>query len=195
MRIGILGGTFDPIHGGHLLIAEGVREKFALDEVLFIPAARPPHKLKDEVTGAVHRHKMALLATQDNSHFSVSDLEMNRPGKSYTIETVRELQEKYEGAEIYFIVGLDSALEIFTWKDPEKLLGLCRFISVQRPFSRELEKLDKKYRERIEVVKVPTLPISSTEIRERVREGRSIKYLVPDSVEKYIYKNRLYKGD
>ncbi|MBA7491535.1 putative nicotinate-nucleotide adenylyltransferase [subsurface metagenome] len=194
MRIGILGGTFDPIHWGHLLIAEGVREKFALDRVYFIPAAWPPHKVKNKVTEAAHRYKMALLATQDNSHFSVSDLEMNRPGKSYTIETVKELKEKHEGAEIYFIIGLDSALEIFTWKDPEKLLGLCRFISVQRPFSEELEKLDKKYRERIEVVEVPTLPISSTEIRERVRKGRSIKYLVPQSVEEYIYKNRLYKN-
>jgi nicotinate-nucleotide adenylyltransferase len=195
MRIGILGGTFDPIHWGHLLIAEGVREKFALDEVLFIPASWPPHKVKGRVTEAVHRYKMALLATQNNPHFSVSAVEMNRPGKSYTIETVKELKEKYEEAEIYFIVGLDSALEIFTWKDPEKLLRLCRFISVQRPFSRELEKLDKRYRERIEIVEVPTLPISSTEIRERVKEGRSIKYLVPEAVEKYICKNKLYKSD
>ncbi len=195
MRIGILGGTFDPIHRGHLLIAEGVREKFSLSRVIFVPAARPPHKMKEEISGAPHRYEMALLATEDNSNFSVSDLEMKRPGRSYTIETLKELKEKYQGAEIYFIVGRDSALEIFTWKDPERLLGLCRFISVQRPFSRELDKLDRKYRERIEVLQVPTLSVSSTEIRQRVREGKSIRYLVTRCVEEYIYENKLYKSN
>ena len=194
MQIGILGGTFDPIHYGHLLIAEEVREQFKLDKILFVPTARPPHKRETTITDFRHRYKMALLATGNNPYFMVSDLEIFHLGKSYTIKTIKELEKKYKDKKlkIYFIIGTDSALEISTWKDIDELIELCKFITVPRPHY-DLKKIDDKYKEKMCILKFPLVDISSIKIRERVKEERSIKYLVPELVEEYIYKNKLYK--
>ena len=197
-RVGILGGTFDPIHVGHLMMAEAVRGEYHLDEILFIPAASPPHKQGQRITSAAHRYLMTVLATSSNPHFLVSDIEMKRPGPSYTIDTVYELRERFPKTEFYFIIGTDVIAEIATWDRVEELLTLCQFIAASRPgqepdlarLRRELGALGEV---RIHPVTTPELEISSTDIRQRVQRGASIRYIVPDAVEQYIYKEGLYR--
>ena len=198
-RVGILGGTFDPIHVGHLMMAEAVRGEYRLDEILFIPAASPPHKDAQRITPVHHRYLMTVLATCSNPHFLVSDVEMKRPGPSYTIDTIYELRRRSPGTEFYFIIGTDVITEIATWDRVEELLTLCHFIAASRPdaepdrarLRRELGALGEA---RIHPVTTPELEISSTDIRRRVRSGESIRYIVPDMVEQYIYKEGLYQG-
>lgn len=198
-RVGILGGTFDPIHVGHLVTAEAVRNEYKLDKVIFIPAAIPPHKQEQSVTPALHRYIMTVLATYSNPYFEVSPIEMNRPGPSYTIDTIYELIEKYgEDTEFYFITGADAIAEIPTWDRIEELLGICQFIAATRQGC--LPNVDniKEYfgelgRKRIHRLNTPELEISSTDIRARIKNGISIKYIVPLPVEQYIYKEGLYK--
>lgn len=198
-RVGILGGTFDPIHVGHLVTAEAVRNEYKLDKVIFIPAAIPPHKQEQSVTPALHRYIMTVLATYSNSYFEVSPIEMNRPGPSYTIDTIYELIEKYgEDTEFYFITGADAIAEIPTWDRIEELLGICQFIAATRQGC--LPNVDniKEYfgelgQKRIHRLNTPELEISSTDIRARIKNGISIKYIVPLPVEQYIYKEGLYK--
>ena len=198
MKVGIMGGTFDPIHLGHLATAESVREIFQLDEILFIPAARPPHKVEKLVTPEVHRLMMTFLATQSNEKFHVSPMEILREGLSYTLETVNELHKKFgESTELFFIIGADSLKDLPTWYQSKELVQKCHFIATTRPNVKvgvtELKKFfGKLFKEKIHQATTPGIEISSTEIRRRVKEGLSIKYLVPEVVEEYIRKERLY---
>jgi nicotinate-nucleotide adenylyltransferase len=198
-RMGIFGGTFDPIHIGHLVTAEAVRDEYGMDEVLFIPAAHPPHKQNQQVTPASHRFKMAVYATSSNPHFQVLSLELERPGLSYTIDTVYELFRRFgEGTEFYFITGADTIQEIHTWHRIEELLGICHFIAATRPgCTPDIDSIRESFGRlgmaNIHRLSTPALEISSTDIRERVKRGYSIKYIVPEQVEAYIYKEGLYK--
>ncbi|BAF59016.1 MAG: nicotinate-nucleotide adenylyltransferase [Pelotomaculum sp.] len=198
-RIGIMGGTFDPIHYGHLVAAEGARYEFGLNRVIFIPAGRPPHKPDCNITDPSHRYKMTCLAVATNPFFQVSALEVERPGPSYTIDTVQEISRLYPDAEVFFITGSDAVMEILTWKNFERLLSICFFIAAARPgyklneLWKRLVLLPENLKERIFCMEVPALAISSTDIRQRVSEGRPIKYLLPEPVEDYIQKNGLYR--
>jgi nicotinate-nucleotide adenylyltransferase len=185
-----MGGTFDPIHHGHLVAAEEVRFALGLDRVIFIPAGRPWQKREGVVTAAEQRYEMTKLATQSNPSFEVSRIEVDREGPTYTIETLHEL--KSEG-DLYFITGADATLDILTWKDPDEALGLATFVAVSRP-GHDLGKLDDlPVKGRVVVLEIPALAISSTDIRRRVAEGRPIRYLVPDQVARYIADQGLYK--
>jgi nicotinate-nucleotide adenylyltransferase len=189
-----MGGTFDPIHIGHLVCAEEARWQFGLDEVVFVPAGQPWQKR--EVTPAEDRFLLTVLATGRNPHFSVSRLEIDRTGPTYTLETLRTLAEFYAPtgveAELYFITGADAVLEILTWKDSERVLETARFIAATRP-EFDLGKLDLgRFGDRVSVIEIPALAISSTEIRRRVREGGPIQYLVPPEVAAYIAERHLY---
>lgn len=242
-RIGIFGGTFDPPHLGHLIMAEEIRERFELREVYFMPSHRPPHKDRHDLTDATHRFAMTVAATAQNSAFVPSPIEVNRPGPSYSIDTLRTLREELgPEAEILFVAGLDSFLQIDTWKDWEDLLDLCHFIVVSRPGHRFDEIPDRvperlldrivdlrgdedpgshleataaaatsgseeaaassedaseagvgEGRWRVFLSAAVKVDISSTEIRERVRAGRSIRYRVPPEVERYIRTHGLYR--
>ena len=198
-RLGIMGGTFDPIHYGHLVTAEGARYALGLEKVIFIPAGRPPHKPNYSITEPWDRYRMTCLAVASNPSFQASTLEVDRPGPSYTIDTVRAMSRLYPGALVYFITGADALLEILTWKDFEILLTECRFVAATRPGYRlsellnRLDRLPESLKQNILCMEVPALAISSTDIRQRVREGRPIKYLLPESVEDYILKNFLYR--
>ena len=192
VKLAIMGGTFDPPHLGHLICAEEVYDHFEFDKVIFVPSARPPHKDDSKVLDAQHRYMMTFLATRDNPHFEVSRIELDRPGQSYSIETVRELKRKYgKDAEIYWIVGADSVLEMLSWKDVDELLSICKFVAINRP-GYDLNQADQRFLKKVQLFKVTDVDISASEIRGRVRQGESIKYLVPPDVESYIYENGLY---
>ncbi|MBQ1510841.1 MAG: nicotinate-nucleotide adenylyltransferase [Selenomonadaceae bacterium] len=198
-RIGILGGTFDPIHLGHLLTAEAVRDALGLDEILFIPAAIPPHKRGREIAPPEHRLRMTVLATAANPYFRVSDIELHREGPSYTVDTIDALQEQRGNmAEFYFITGADAINELATWHDVHSLLQKCHFVAATRQGTvLARESLHREFgaiaREHIHEVPTPEMEISSTEIRRRIRQGASIRYMVPDAVAEYIYKEGLYR--
>jgi nicotinate-nucleotide adenylyltransferase len=201
-RIGVMGGTFDPIHNGHLVTAEEAWKQFRLDLVIFIPSGHPPHKEDRKSLDPEDRYLMTVIATASNPHFKVSRMEIDRPGPSYTIDTVREIHRVYgRNTEVLFITGADAILEILTWKEPEKVLREATFIAATRP-GYELKKLEESLPEaekerhetdpRVLVMEIPALAISSTDIRDRVREGRAITYLVPEGVSKFIEKNGFY---
>ena len=197
--IGIMGGTFDPVHYGHLIAAEFVRHEFKLNRVIFMPAARPPHKEIEEVLDSEYRYNMVKLAIQGNPAFAISDLEMKRTGKSYTIDTVCYFLQQYPATDLFFIMGADSLLMMDTWKDYRELSGLCRFVVVTRP-GYVIERSDPALKnlppilwERMEFLPIPGLDISSTDIRQRVAESRPIKYLLPLVVEQYILDKGLYR--
>jgi len=199
-RIGISGGTFDPIHYGHLIIAEEIRETMELEKMVFIPSANPPHKVGIGVTNATHRYNMVKMATESNPWFAVSSIEMERGGYSYTVDTLVQLKQIYgEDTVLFFMTGADVIPELVTWKNFEKLFSLCEFVAVLRPgFNREslikeIEFLKSHFMAKIHIVDAPLIGISSTIIREKVRNGKSIKYLVPENVEEYITENGLYK--
>lgn len=198
MKIGIMGGTFDPIHLGHLATAEAVRENFSLDEILFIPAARPPHKLGKKVTDERHRLAMTQLATRSNKFFKVSDMELKRMGLSYTLDTMNELHKIFGNAtELFFIIGADSLADLSKWYAARELVAKCHFIATTRQgvdvdFSSVEKFFGAAAKEHIHRVTTPGLEISSTDIRERVKLNRSIKYLVPEVVEEYILREKLY---
>ncbi len=199
-KIGIMGGTFDPIHIGHLVIAEEVRYRFNLDKVIFIPAGNPPHKEYNNITAGRHRYQMTLLATIDNPYFDVSSIELERKGVTYTIDTITALREKCDvDVDYYFITGADSIIELSTWKDVDKLLNLCKFVAATRPgfdiakIEEKITELENKYKKNIYSLSVPALQISSTDIRNRINQGATVKYLLPESVEYYINKHELYK--
>lgn len=190
-RIGLLGGTFNPIHNGHLFLASQAKEKFSLEKVIFIPSAYPPHKEDCSLVDANHRYIMVTLATLDNEDFIVSDIEIHRGGRSYTLDTLKEIKRIYGGeTTIYFITGYDAISELSTWKEAEKLLELCVFIFAPRP-GYEL-KIEERYLKYTQQLIMPELNISSTYIREKIKSGKSIKYLVPDLVYKYICRYNLY---
>lgn len=199
-RLAIMGGTFDPIHYGHLVAAEGARHQFNLQKVIFVPAGRPPHKANKPMTDPVHRLAMTRLAVKSNPYFEVSAIEIERPGPSYTIDTVRWMARIYPDAEIYFITGADAVLEILTWKNVKELIQICYFIAATRPgyrldgLQQVLGAFPREYLNKIYTMEVPALAISSTDIRRRVSEGRPIKYLLPEPVEEYIYEKGLYRS-
>ncbi len=212
MNIGILGGSFNPIHIGHLIAAEEVYQQRALAKVLFVPTGISPHKESGDLIPSFHRYQMVKEAISDNEHFEVSDLEIKRSGKSYTIDTIGMLKEQYgEKHHLFLIIGTDMINEISTWKDIDTLSALCHFVVVNRlPVSRNgcppespssgegfrgTESLSEKKKAEIERLKViiPPIGISSTEIRERLKSGRSIRYMVPRCVENYIREHNLYK--
>ena len=193
--IGIMGGTFDPIHNGHLVTAECASYQYDLDKVVFVPSGHPPHKTEKRITNAEDRYSMALLATMSNPRFRVSRIEIDRKGLSYTIDTVREFKKIYPQAKIYFITGADAILEIFTWKAPNVLLEEVEFIAASRPgycLSQLGQEIYDEYRDSINLLEIPGLAISSTDIRTRIRQGRPIKYQLPEEVEAYIKKHGLY---
>ena len=199
-RLGLMGGTFDPIHQGHLVTAEAVRTGFDLDKVIFIPSGQPPHKADKIVTPKERRFLMTEMATVTNPYFEVSRVELDRTGYSYSADTVgffRGLMD--EDSELFFITGADAIMEIITWKKLEELFSHCTLIAATRPGFQQnnmierLEKqLDPEYLNKVIPIEVPAMAISSTDIRSRVALGRSIKYLLPESVEQYIYKQGLY---
>ena len=213
MKIGLFGGTFDPIHWGHLRSAEEVSDTFGLDRVYFIPAAVPPHKRGQTTTPASDRLQMVRLAIAQNPRFSVSTAEISRAGVSYSIDTVREFaHRKNRGDALYFIIGLDAFREIGTWKSFADIFPLCHFIVTSRPGSKEKDPLKgtgvavkklfcydfkgKNYRHesgtRVYFDELTDIAISASEIRALVKEGKSIRYLVPSAVEKYIKRHSLY---
>jgi nicotinate-nucleotide adenylyltransferase len=197
LRIGILGGTFDPIHVGHLIIAEEVRTRLGLSQVVFVPAGLPPHKRGWAIAAPEHRLQMIKLAIAGNPHFSLSRLDIDRSGPSFTVDTVHLLLDAWGAdAEIYFIMGSDSLAELPTWHQPERLMRLCHIVAVGRPGYRvdltELNRLLPGATTLIRMMDTPALDVSSTDIKRRVREGRSIRYLVPRAVERYIQEHSLY---
>jgi nicotinate-nucleotide adenylyltransferase len=215
MKIGLFGGTFDPIHWGHLRSAEEVSETFRLDRVLFVPAAIPPHKRGETKTPVKHRLKMVRLAVAKNRRFAVSTVEVARPGVSYSIDTLRYFSRKLrKGDSLYFIIGLDAFREIGTWKDFAELFPLANFIVTSRPGSKDRNPLRgtgvavKKlfcydgpegcYRHqsgsRLLFIELTDIAISASEIRNLVKRGQSIRYLLPSSVENYIKKTGLYRN-
>lgn len=198
-KIGIFGGTFNPIHLGHLIIAETVREKMRLDRVLFIPSGQPPHKPDSEVIDAEYRYEMVRRAVSSNRFFEASRVEIDRKGYTYTVNTLETLRETYgREAGLFFIIGGDIIPELSTWKDFGNVVSLCEFAAVLRPGygRKEIEddnaQLRKKYGLKIHMVDAPLVDISSSDIRKRCGTGRSIKYLVPESVEEYIKEKGLY---
>jgi len=190
-----MGGTFNPPHMAHLICAEEVYDQLGFDKVLFIPSARPPHKNNNDIADAQHRYMMTVLATKGNPHFEVSRIELDRPGRSYTIETVKELKQIYGNeTEIYWIVGTDAIIDMPMWYRVDELLNVCKFIAINRP-GYDPERAEKKILQSVHFMKVSNIDISSSEIRRRIKDGMSIKYLVPSEVEEYIYKNGLYSHD
>lgn len=198
-RYGIMGGTFDPIHTGHLVVAEEVRKEFNLDKVIFMPTGDPPHKNAKKVSKGYSRYEMTLLATITNPYFEISRLELDRQGITYTIDTMIELKERYgDSVELFFITGADSLLELHKWKDSEKILEICKIVAATRPgydldhMKGRLKELNELHKDQINTITTPGLQISSTDIRRRVKNNMSIKYLLPESVEIYINKYKLY---
>ena len=196
-RVGLMGGTFDPIHHGHLVAAEEVRYAFALDKVVFVPAGHPWQKSDTEVTPAELRYQMTRLATAGQPAFEVSRMEIERAGPTFTVDTLREFSECARECELFFITGSDAITQILTWKDADEALSLARFVAVSRPTHdlAALDRLDPKLRERISILEIPALAFSSTDIRRRVAEGRPIRYLVPDAVALFIDEHGLYRND
>jgi nicotinate-nucleotide adenylyltransferase len=195
-RLGVMGGTFDPIHHGHLLTAEEARWQFELDEVVFIPTGQPWMKSDREVSPAEDRYLMVVIATSSNPRFSVSRLEIEREGPTYTVETLRALREEHAGdVDLFFITGADAMLEIFQWKESEETLSLAHFIAATRP-GYDLSTLEEgalSEDPRVTIMTIPALAISSSDIRDRVNKGRPIRYLVPEGVQTYIEKAGLYR--
>lgn len=201
MRLGLLGGTFDPVHRAHLIIADDVRVRLHLDRVVFIPAGEPWRKMDRAITTAAHRVAMLRLAIAGNDRFELSLVEVERPGPSYTVDTLEELRDRLSPeTELYFILGHDALLDMPNWKEPLRIVQLCRLVVAARPDygdsdMAELEVLAPGLLEHVVFVEAPLLDISSTDIRRRVREGLPIRHLVPDAVATYIREHGLYSDD
>jgi nicotinate-nucleotide adenylyltransferase len=189
-RVGIMGGTFDPIHHGHLVAASEVADLFDLDEVVFVPTGQPWQKAEREVSPAEHRYLMAVVATASNPRFWVSRVDIDRPGPTYTVDTVRDVGVARPGADLFFITGADALQAILSWKDADELFGMCHLIGVTRPgYHLSGDHLPSTA---VTLLDVPAMAISSSAVRQRVRAERPIWYLVPDGVVQYIGKHRLY---
>ncbi|QWS32270.1 nicotinate-nucleotide adenylyltransferase [Curtobacterium aetherium] len=189
-RIGVMGGTFDPIHHGHLVAASEVAKHFDLDEVVFVPTGQP--YMKSDVTDAEHRYLMTVIATASNPMFTVSRVDIDRPGPTYTVDTLRDLREQRPDAQLVFISGADAVQQIVDWKDHDGLWDLAHFVAVTRP-GHQLSITGLPERD-VSVLEVPALAISSTDCRDRVRSGFPVWYLVPDGVVQYISKHHLYRS-
>lgn len=197
-KIGIMGGTFNPIHIGHLVAAQEVLNKMNMDKIIFIPTGNPPHKSKREVISALDRYEMVRLAVESNDGFVVSNIEIKRSGQTFTYDTLKELHDIYYDTEFYFIIGFDTLKEIDTWKKAQDVCDMTNFIVVNRGnSSNEIEEeiimKEKKYKCKLILVEIPDIKISSTDIRERIKNDKSIKYLVTNEVEGYIKQKGLYK--
>ena len=197
--LGILGGTFDPIHLGHLHIAEAVYDQIALDEIVFIPAFVPPHKLGQDYAPAQHRYAMTELAVRSFPHFTVSDMELRRSGVSYTIDTLRELHELYPERKLYFIIGADSLFAFEVWKEPGRICKACTLVVAVRnhtssdELNREIKRLSEKYEGNFARLDTMNIDVSSHQIRQWISDEKSLKYYVPDKVISYMKENGIYR--
>ena len=189
-RVGVMGGTFDPIHHGHLVAASEVAQWFDLDEVVFVPTGEPWQK--SGVSPGEHRYLMTVIATASNPRFTVSRVDVDRSGVTYTVDTLRDLKTARPDAELFFITGADAIAQILTWKDADELFSMAQFVAVTRPG--HALSVDGLPGDRVHVLEVPALAISSTDVRARERAGQPVWYLVPDGVVQYIAKHRLYRG-
>jgi nicotinate-nucleotide adenylyltransferase len=189
-RIGVMGGTFDPVHHGHLVAASEVQSRFALDEVIFVPTGQPWQKSDRVVTRAEDRYLMTVIATASNPVFSVSRVDIERGGQTYTVDTLRDLHAEYPDDQLFFITGADALEQILTWRNADELFTFAHFIGVTRPGYR----LNNKHlpNGKVSLVEVTAMAISSTACRERVQKGEPVWYLVPDGVVRYIDKRKLY---
>ena len=198
-KVGILGGTFDPIHLGHLIIAENAYDECGLENVLVMPSGQPPHKKNNTISDEKHRSTMVKLAIAGNKHLQYSDFELEREGYIYTADTLRLLCSENPDTHYYFILGEDSLLDIEKWYEPANIMELCTIVVTHRNdgddtvLNKHIDYLKCKYKADIIKIDVPLIDISSTDIRERVSKGRTIRYFVNSEVENYIYKNNLYK--
>ena len=192
-KIGIMGGTFDPIHHGHLVAASEAAYRFDLEKVIFVPTGQPWQKADRDVTDAEHRYLMTMVATASNPRFTVSRVDIDRVGPTYTIDTLRDIRKFYPDAELYFITGADALASIMSWRDWEEMLEMAHFVGVNRPgYPLTRDMVPEDQRENIELIDIPAMAISSTDCRERARGGEPVWYLVPDGVVQYIAKNHLY---
>lgn len=191
-RIGVMGGTFDPIHHGHLVAASEVAAELNLDEVVFVPTGNPVFKQDNNVTPAEHRYLMTVIATAANPRFTVSRVDIDRKTVTYTIDTLRDIQAHRPDAELFFITGADAIAQIDTWKDSDQLWGLASFVAVTRPG--HVLQVDNLPTGKVITQEIPALAISSTDCRRRATEGKPVWYLVPDGVVQYIAKHGLYRG-
>ena len=185
-----MGGTFDPVHHGHLVAASEVGSRFDLDEVVFVPTGQPWQKSDRSVSPAEHRYLMTVIATASNPRFTVSRVDIDRPGPTFTTDTLRDLADERTGAELFFITGADALAQILSWKDADELFELAYFIGVTRPGHRLSD--NGLPADRVSLLEVPAMAISSTDCRERVEQGLPVWYLVPDGVVQYIAKHGLY---
>lgn len=196
MNIGVLGGTFDPVHIGHLVVAEEARIRLGFKEVLFVPAGQPWLKLDRNITPVVHRVEMVRRAIADNPHFKLCTIEVERPGPSYTVDTLTRLQKQLGSeASLFFIIGRDTLAELPLWKEPEKLIQLCRLVVAPRLGSKDLKHLETAIPgllDKVIQLDMPVIGISSSGIRQRIAQGLSIRYWVPAEVEKYITGHKIY---
>lgn len=198
MKIGVLGGTFDPFHLGHLAVAEEARARLDMDEVIFVPAGRPYFKADAHISAVEHRLNMLRLAIGDKPYFKLSTTELERSGPSYTVDTIAELKSQLdEGDEVFFILGWDSLAWFHRWHEPSRLISMCKLVGVPRPGYpapdiKAMESAIPGLSQRVILLDKPEIEISATEIRERVRRGLPIGHLVPEAVERYIRKHRLY---
>ena len=191
-RLGVMGGTFDPVHHGHLVAASEVAARFELDEVVFVPTGSPSFKQDVVVTPAEHRYLMTVIATASNPRFTVSRVDIDRPGLTYTVDTLRDLARERPDADLYFITGADAIAQILSWKDSPELFELAQFVAVTRPGHQLV--VDGLPADRVSQWEIPALAISSTDVRARARGGKPVWYLVPDGVVQYIAKHGLYRG-
>lgn len=200
MRIGILGGTFNPIHNGHLLLGELVREKESLDTIIFLPTGNAPHKAN--IAPSVMRYEMVSIATEDNDNFVVLDIETNREGYSFTIDSIKIIENMYPNAELFFIIGLDTLFTLQTWRSFDEIVKRTSFLVAPRmsyhdvdvaDIKLQTEYLENEYDAHIKIVKTNLFDLSSTEVRYRIKNNLSTKYMIPEGVSKYIESKRLYK--
>jgi nicotinate-nucleotide adenylyltransferase len=194
-RVGVMGGTFDPIHHGHLVAASEVQSWFDLDMVVFVPTGQPWQKADREVSPPEDRYLMTVIATAANPRFEVSRVDIDRLGPTYTIDTLHDLTKLYPDADLYFITGADAMAALLTWRDHEELFDLAQFVGVTRPgHEMDAASLEGLPQDRVTLVEIPALAISSTDCRDRVARGEPVWYLVPDGVVQYIGKHGLYRA-
>ncbi|MDK9709774.1 nicotinate-nucleotide adenylyltransferase [Acidaminobacter sp.] len=198
-RIGLMGGSFDPIHYGHLVLAEEMRTRLSLDQVIFIPVGRAPHKHADKMTMPRQRYEMVMLATLDHPDFEVSSIETDREGVTYSHETVSQIvRESSPEDKFFFIAGADTLMELESWRSVETLLKMVTFVGAARPGTdqavllQKMEQLQQRYSASVKIEELPELDISSTDLRKRIALGQSVKYLMPETVAQYIVKHQLY---
>lgn len=193
-KIGIMGGTFDPIHHGHLVAGSEVADRFNLDMVIFVPTGQPWQKADKVVSPAEDRYLMTVIATASNPRFHVSRVDIERGGDTYTVDTLADIREEYPESDLFFITGADALAQIVTWRDWEKMFDLAHFVGVTRPgYELDDDIIPEVHKDRVSLVDIPAMAISSTDCRERAREGHPVWYLVPDGVVQYIAKRQMYR--